>query len=258
MRILGHRGIAWNHPENPFPENTVRSLRAAVAAGATGAEIDLVMTRDGVVVLRHDDVLATRSPWGGQPRTDCHGRISTRDYADLAACSALPHNSRQQPSPIDRLDEALAVKGIELWVLDIKDDAKLRGRQTLRAIARDLHRAGATDRSVMMLYKPKSIAFATSLGLRSCLKRHRRDGLSPDQIAQEVQDAGAWASCANADIVDTRLAAALARRGLKQITYLLGNRASSGWDRKIRRLVSLGTYAVITDQVARARWLRDR
>ena len=51
MRIIGHRGT----PTCPqHPENTLDSVRAALEAGADGAEIDVQATSDGVLVLAHD------------------------------------------------------------------------------------------------------------------------------------------------------------------------------------------------------------
>ena len=51
-RIVGHRGSAGSHPEN-----TLESFRAAVAAGVQYLEFDIHMTRDGEVVVAHDDHL---------------------------------------------------------------------------------------------------------------------------------------------------------------------------------------------------------
>jgi glycerophosphoryl diester phosphodiesterase len=52
-RVFGHRGSAGTHPEN-----TLESFRAAVAAGVQCLEFDIHMTRDGEVVVAHDNHLA--------------------------------------------------------------------------------------------------------------------------------------------------------------------------------------------------------
>lgn len=49
MLIIGHRGAAGLKPEN-----TVASLRAAMAAGADIIEFDIRLTRDNIPVLAHD------------------------------------------------------------------------------------------------------------------------------------------------------------------------------------------------------------
>ncbi len=49
---IAHRG--WS---NQYPENTMASFRAAVEAGATCIETDFHMTKDGVLVLMHDETV---------------------------------------------------------------------------------------------------------------------------------------------------------------------------------------------------------
>jgi glycerophosphoryl diester phosphodiesterase len=51
-RAFGHRGAAGTHPEN-----TMVSFQAAVGAGVAYLELDVHMTRDGMVVVAHDDTL---------------------------------------------------------------------------------------------------------------------------------------------------------------------------------------------------------
>lgn len=53
LRIYGHRGSP-----REFPENTVQSFEAAIAAGADGFETDLRCLSDRTAVLFHDDELA--------------------------------------------------------------------------------------------------------------------------------------------------------------------------------------------------------
>lgn len=47
--IIGHRGFAGR-----FPDNSVAGVRAALAAGADGVEVDVRPTADGVWVCHHD------------------------------------------------------------------------------------------------------------------------------------------------------------------------------------------------------------
>lgn len=53
--ILAHRGYATT-----APENSMGAFEAAVSAGATHVETDVHLTRDGIVVLFHDDELDGR------------------------------------------------------------------------------------------------------------------------------------------------------------------------------------------------------
>jgi glycerophosphoryl diester phosphodiesterase len=51
-RLYAHRGAAGNRPEN-----TMAAFRAAVEAGARYLELDVWASRDGVVVVHHDETL---------------------------------------------------------------------------------------------------------------------------------------------------------------------------------------------------------
>ncbi|WP_226667631.1 glycerophosphodiester phosphodiesterase [Metabacillus litoralis] len=50
--ILGHRGAAGT-----YPENTMLSFKEAMKAGADGIELDVQMTKDGVLVVIHDETV---------------------------------------------------------------------------------------------------------------------------------------------------------------------------------------------------------
>jgi glycerophosphoryl diester phosphodiesterase len=60
--LQGHRGA-----RGLMPENTIAAFSAALAIGVTTLELDLAMTRDGVLVVHHDEWLnpdTTRGPDG--------------------------------------------------------------------------------------------------------------------------------------------------------------------------------------------------
>ncbi len=52
MKVLGHRGA-----RHEAPENTLRGIEVALRAGAHGVEVDVHLTRDGHVVVIHDDTV---------------------------------------------------------------------------------------------------------------------------------------------------------------------------------------------------------
>lgn len=51
--VIGHRGASGD-----FPEHTLQSYRAAIAGGADFIEPDLVITSDGVLIARHEPMIA--------------------------------------------------------------------------------------------------------------------------------------------------------------------------------------------------------
>jgi glycerophosphoryl diester phosphodiesterase len=70
-RVFAHRGLHLD-----APENTAGSFRAAIAAGATFIETDVVGSKDGFAIISHDTTLDRRST-----RT---GRVSDHTAAELA------------------------------------------------------------------------------------------------------------------------------------------------------------------------------
>ncbi len=62
-RIAGHRGAAGT-----MPENTLESFRRALEEGATFIEMDVHATRDGEIVVIHDDTVQRTTDGGGSVR----------------------------------------------------------------------------------------------------------------------------------------------------------------------------------------------
>jgi glycerophosphoryl diester phosphodiesterase len=95
MKIWGHRG-AYDHA----PENTLCSFEKAIELGADGVEFDVQLTRDGEIVVIHDERIDRVS--------DCEGFV--KDYT-LAELKKINFNKRGAPGPgfveIPTLDEVL-------------------------------------------------------------------------------------------------------------------------------------------------------
>jgi len=88
--VVGHRGAAGLRPEN-----TLEGFRLAMALGVDAVELDVHLTRDGHVVVLHDETVDRTT--GGT------GRI---DEMDLAAVRALDAGGGQK---VPTLDEVLDV-----------------------------------------------------------------------------------------------------------------------------------------------------
>lgn len=76
-RIAGHRGYS-----SGAPENTLAAFRRAHEVGGKGVtcETDLAVTRDGELVLIHDETV--------DRTTDGHGLVRNMDYAEIARLDA--------------------------------------------------------------------------------------------------------------------------------------------------------------------------
>jgi glycerophosphoryl diester phosphodiesterase len=73
--VIGHRGNRAH-----APENTVESFHEAVALGADAVEFDLQVSRDGVLVVMHDETL--------ERTTDGSGSVATHTAAELGRLDA--------------------------------------------------------------------------------------------------------------------------------------------------------------------------
>jgi glycerophosphoryl diester phosphodiesterase len=73
--VIGHRGASGERPENTLP-----AFERAVAQGAAILETDVHRTRDGALVLIHDDLL--------ERTTDGRGRVADHTLAELRALDA--------------------------------------------------------------------------------------------------------------------------------------------------------------------------
>ena len=69
-QFVAHRGLQAH-----FPENTIIGIEAAIAAGALHVEVDVQLSKDGVPMLYHDDVLERISGRAG--------RVDEYTYAEL-------------------------------------------------------------------------------------------------------------------------------------------------------------------------------
>jgi glycerophosphoryl diester phosphodiesterase len=74
-KVIGHRGAAGH-----APENTLASIRNASELGAKWVEFDIKLSRDGVLVLMHDDTL--------NRTTNARGAVADQDFDALQKLDA--------------------------------------------------------------------------------------------------------------------------------------------------------------------------
>lgn len=92
-RIIAHRcGGAL------APENSLAGLAAAARLGCRGVEFDVMLTRDGVPILMHDETLGRT--------TRCHGNVADLTFAQIRDCDP----------DVPTLAEAVeACRRLDLW-----------------------------------------------------------------------------------------------------------------------------------------------
>lgn len=74
-KIIAHRGFSGN-----YPENTMLAFQKAIEIGAEGVELDVHFTKDGELVIIHDETI--------DRTTDGTGFVKDYTYAELAKFNA--------------------------------------------------------------------------------------------------------------------------------------------------------------------------
>lgn len=92
-KIYGHRGASLH-----FPENTMQAFAEAIRLGVDGVEIDVQRSKDGVLVVIHDEDLTRLSGSGGL--------VKDLTWQELRMRNVASH--RNQEAVMPTLDEVLA------------------------------------------------------------------------------------------------------------------------------------------------------
>ena len=158
--LQGHRGA-----RGLFPENTLEGFRAALALGFHSFELDVGVTRDGVVVLHHDPRLnpdITRGPdgaWLGAPgpllrdltRAEVRAYDVGRIRPGTAYAAAYPDQRPHDGARIPRLADLLALTGAPRLLIELKlfpdhPDWTVSPEEMTERVLHDVAAAGALDR----------------------------------------------------------------------------------------------------------------
>lgn len=131
---IGHRGAAAL-----APENTLRSLRAAVAAGVDVVEFDVLDLPRGPLVLAHSNHLSEVSHGVAK------GRVRSRTLEELRAVAP----------ELPTLDEALSFFADEAPQVGLHVDLKLRTR--LDELARAIVSKGLAERTVVSAFHTRRL-----------------------------------------------------------------------------------------------------
>ncbi|GMT06761.1 hypothetical protein PENTCL1PPCAC_28935 [Pristionchus entomophagus] len=115
----GHRGSPYS-----FPENSMSGFAQAQKEGADLIEFDLALSKDGIAMLMHDDLL--------ERTTDLTGPVKEKTLVELRAANLASKFARHNSSPasgsvpregVPTLEEAIqfAVKNNIRMLFDVKD-----------------------------------------------------------------------------------------------------------------------------------------
>jgi glycerophosphoryl diester phosphodiesterase len=255
--LQGHRGARGHAPENTLP-----GFERALAIGVDTLELDVGVTRDGVVVVHHDRRLnpdVARGPdgaWVRAPAPTIHslsfdelrrydvGRIRPgSEYAQR-----FPHQKPVDGTRIPRLSEVLAAPGvrfnIETKLAAEAPDETLAPEPFARALIAEVRKAGVAARTTIQSFDFRSLAVvereAPEIGTAYLTSGARSD-------PQELRAAGAklWSPDFR-DLTPARLAQARAL-GLKIVPWTVNEPAD------IARVLEMKVDGIISDYPDRVR-----
>ena len=134
--VYAHRGGALLRPEN-----TLAAFDHGLALGADGLELDVHLSRDGVVVVHHDRLL--------DRTTNLHGPIAEATSGELVRADAGHHFGRAGAFPFRGLQIGVPIlAGVLARYRDARIivELKVNTEDLARAVADVVRAAGASER----------------------------------------------------------------------------------------------------------------
>lgn len=107
--VAAHRG-AHQH----YPENSIKALHEAIRIGVDIVEIDIRETKDGKLILMHDDTINRTTSGSGQ--------ISNINYKELTKYSLIDHHGSNKNQRIPLLETILKIAKNKI-ILDLDHKA---------------------------------------------------------------------------------------------------------------------------------------
>jgi glycerophosphoryl diester phosphodiesterase len=114
--VIAHRGGA-----KESTENTIEAFQRAARIGADGIETDLRLTRDGVVVIYHDEIFGRVE---GLPKPLQTRTVAEMTYAEMRASSLLPVGDDSGRRFVPTLEDLLTKVKTGLLNIELKRGPK--------------------------------------------------------------------------------------------------------------------------------------
>jgi glycerophosphoryl diester phosphodiesterase len=224
-RLIAHRGISRERPENTLP-----AFLRALEMGADGIELDVHATKDGVVVVHHDDV-----PRAVSPDATLAGKSFDRLTFDqvqgfsVDGAALIPTLAEVLAAMRGRLDVYVELKarGIEGPVLDVIHASPAPARCAVHGFD---HEAIRRIRSVASWVRA-GILFETA----------------PKDIVADMRHADARDVWPREDVIDAALVNAVHGAGGRVLAWTVND------PRRAAALAALGVDALCTDAFAELR-----
>jgi glycerophosphoryl diester phosphodiesterase len=227
---IAHRGASGR-----FPENTLTAFRAAIEAGADMCELDVQSTRDGAVVVMHDDTL--------DRTTDGHGALSALTLAEAKALNIVNGRDRTLTGEhAPTLDEVFALTRGRCAL-----NIELKGEGVEAAVCRSVRDNGELEKSMVSSFDWSALerarAIEPEIRIGVLAERGRTRMLA---AAAELK---AFAINPRFGLVDAALCAEAHRRGLQVYVWTVDDAQA------MRSLLDCGVDGIMTNYPERLRAL---
>ena len=257
--LQGHRGVRGHAPENTLP-----GFELAATMGVTTLELDVGVTRDGVVVIHHDRALnpdLARGPdgrWIAEPRPLIRSlsfdELQRYDVGRIRPGSEYARSFPQQ-KPLDgtripRLSELFARAGsklrfnIETKISPQAPQETLPPEPFARALLAEIRKAGVEKRTTIQSFDWRTLKVVEREAPE--IETAYLTG-SRNADPEKVHAAGGHLWSPDFSTLTPENVAAARRLGLKIIPWTVNERAD------IERILKLGVDGIISDYPDRVR-----
>lgn len=248
IEVQGHRGA-----RAILPENTLPAFEYAIAHGVDVLELDMAVTKDNVVVVSHDPVLA--APICTGPRDGARIRELTLAEVRQWDCGAVrnPRFPEQQTRPGTRmptLDEvfALASKGtfrfnIETKITPMEPELAPPPAEFVKLVLAAIRKHHLESRVILQSFDFRTLhemkKAAPEIALAALFEKSR-----PGSFVEIAEEAGARIASPEFSLVTPEQVKAAHAAGLQVIPWTANTPAD--WD----SLIAADVDAIITDDPA--------
>ncbi|MEM1178128.1 MAG: glycerophosphodiester phosphodiesterase family protein [Acidobacteriota bacterium] len=243
-KVIAHRGFSGQ-----APENTLVAIRQAIEIGADMVEIDVTLTRDGHVIVLHDETL--------ERTTDGGGAALETQLADIQKLDAGSwFDARYAGEKVPTLQEVLdLVTDRILLNIEIKHEAVTDAVEG--GIAQKVHRlvaeSGRAEQVIVSSFDPRPLARLRELGsplaTASLYAVRLHSGLLPSDITAQV---GSVAFNVSGRHLDEAMLENAKAHGIPVQVYTVNE------IKDMERLLEVGVVALFTDHPDRMLRLLSR
>lgn len=202
MLLMGHRGA-----RDQGPENTLKAFRAAADCGLKVVELDVHASKDGVLMVHHDDTLERTTT----------GKGFLREYTVAELQQFTAGENEKIPTLAEVLEFLLnrdiqvqvEIKSPEVLNILSKELTPFRAQWPLITLISFDHSWLLKAKNILPEIKTVGLLFGTPVEVKSFIQAARLSGLSlsvhwiTPEICKEIRSLGGSITCWNANDLAT-------------------------------------------------------